>query len=391
LRIAKHTLLMMVSLMLIAIGCGKNEGEVKSATESMKKNKKVVIITDAVNPPFEYGSGSGVQGLGADLGTEIGKTLNIEVKWITLHSVEASQPNVKVRGYEHLFDILKKGDAEMIVSSIAVDPKRETEFAFSKPYYETGDVIAHQRSDFSIKGLANLAGKKVGVCSGRPGDAFMAAQKVASNVTVTRYPTLDDALGALNRSELEAVVGDEPILGYSIFNSFQSTTLLQNQVDKIQYAVAVRKGETELLAKINETIDRMKSSGELQKSVDQWVGNIVQKAIERGKGDLDIENKKKAAKAIGVNITKTSGNWKMDRLDGFVLVMEGPTGRYESTPILTEGNKGNCKFKAPVPPGEYSLNFSILGMKAKVPVPDLPKMSLVMDMSIGNGITIICK
>jgi len=381
----------MVGLMLIAVGCGKKEPEVKSAAESMKKNKKVVIISDAVNPPFEYGSGSGVQGLGADLGTEIGKTLNIDVKWITLHSVEASQPNVKVRGYEHLFEILKKGDAEMIISSIAIDPKRETEFSFSKPYYETGDVIAHQRSDFKIKGLADLSGKKVGVCMGRPGEAFMTAQKVASNVTVTKFPTLDDALGALNRSELEAVVGDEPILAYSIFNSFTSTTLEQNQIDKIQYAVAVRKGETELLAKINETIDRLKSSGELQKSVDQWVGNIVQKAIERGKIDKKEDETKKAPKAINVNITKTSGNWKMDRLDGFVLVMEGSAGRYESTPILTEGNKGNCKFKTPVPPGEYNLNFSILGMKAKVPVPDLSKTALVMDISIGNGITIICK
>ena len=381
----------MISLMLIAIGCGKKEGEVKSAAESMRKNKKVIIITDAVNAPFEYGSGTSAQGLGVDVGNEIGKTLNIEVKWITLHSVEAAQATPKVKGYEHLFEILRKGDAEMIISSTAIDPKREKEFAFSKPYYETGDIIALQRNVFDIKGLADLSGKKVGVCSGRPGDAFMTNQKIASNVAITRYLTLDDALGALNRAELDAVVGDEPIIAYSIVKSFGSTTLLPNQINKYQYAVAVRKGENELLSKINETIDRMNASGDLQKSKDQWVGDIVKKAIERQQEDKAQDEKKKAAKTITVNIVKTSGSWHMDRLDGFVLALEGPTGRYESTPILTEGNKGNCRFKNPVPPGEYKLNFSILGMTAKVPVPDLAKTSLVMDMSIGSTISILCK
>ncbi len=75
----------------------------------------------------------------------------------------------------------------------------------------------------------------------------------------------------------------------------------------------------------------------------------------------------------------------MDRLDGFVLVLEGATGKYQSQPILTNGNRGNCKFTQPVPPGDYRLDMSILRMRTTVTVPDLPKSSLTMDMNIRQG------
>jgi hypothetical protein len=165
------------------------------------------------------------------------------------------------------------------------------------------------------------------------------------------------------------------MLTYSSFNSYPNTTTLPEQVNKYQYAVAERTGENELLAKINGTIDRLQSSGELQKMIDTWIDDVVNKSRKRGAEDKAAEAKKKASKTINVNIIKSGGNWKMDRLDGFVLVLEGASGRYESTPILTEGNQGNCKFTRPVPPGDYKLNMSILKMVANVPVPDLEDVS----------------
>ncbi len=365
---------MMVGLMLIAIGCGKKEKEIPSAEASMKKHKKIAIVTDARNAPFEFGAGTGVQGLDIDLGNEIGKDLNIEVNW------------VKANGYDHVLDLLKNGEAEVVISAIASDPAREKDFAFSQPYYESSDVIAHQRNDFDVKDLASLKGKMVGVASGRPADTFLATQK---DITVKKFPTLDDALGALNRAEINAVIGDEIMISYSSFNSYPNTTTLPEQVNKYKYVAVVRKGETALLAKVNATIDRLKSSGELQKMIDTWIGDIVKKSRDRGEADKKEDAAKKAPKTINVSINKSGGSWNMDRLDGFVLVLEGASGSYQSTPILTEGNHGNCKFTKAVPPGEYKLNMSILRMTAKVPVPDLAKTSLAMDLNIsGSGISI---
>ena len=363
----------MIGVLLTLTGCGEKKKEIKSAAESMAKNKVVRILTDAVNAPFEYGSGTGVQGFDVDLGNEIAKDLGIEVKW------------VKVNSYERLFELLKGGDAEIMLSSTAVDAAVSPDLAFSAPYYESGDVIAHQRNKFDIKDLASLSGKKVGVASGRPGDAFMAQQKTANNVTIKKYPTMDDALGALNRTEIDAIVGDDPIITYSSFKSYPNTTALPVMINKYKYAAVVRKNETELLAKINATIERLKAAGELKKFEETWFGNVRKDSRGQYENDLEQERLKKAPKSISVSIERISGAFSMDRLDGFVLVLEGPQGKYQSTPILTDGNKGNCKFTQPVPAGEYRLAMSIFKMVTTVTVPDLSKSSLVMDMRVSSG------
>ena len=363
----------MVGLMLTMIGCGGKNKEVPSAAESMKKNKLVRIITDAVNAPFEFGSGTGVQGLDVDIGNEIGKTLGLEVKW------------VKVSGYDHLLDLLKNGEAEIVISAIAIDPAKTDEFAFSKPYYDSGDAIAVTRDNFDIKDLSGLSGKKVGVANGRPGDRFMASQKTAKGVAISKYPTLDDALGALNRAEINAVVGDAPVITYSSYKSYPNTSALPVEIHKYSYAVVVRKSEPELLGKVNETLDRLRESGDLESWKTKWFQNVKEKAEEQRKKDQQEEALKKTAKIITVNITKVSGAFSMDRLDGFVLVLEGPQGKFQSQPILTNGNKGNCKFTQPVPPGDYRLNMSILKMTTTLTVPAISKNSLTMEMNIREG------
>jgi ABC-type amino acid transport substrate-binding protein len=374
----------MISLVLTAISCGggKKEKEIPAAAESMAKHKEVRIITDAVNAPFEFGSGTGVQGLDVDLGTEIAKDLGYPIKWV----------KVPGSGYEHTLELLKNGEGEILISAMASDPKRSADFLFSNPYYDSGDVIALQRTQFDIKDLSGLSGKKVGVTNGRPGDVFMAAQKTASPAKITKYLTMDDALGALNHAEIDAVVGDEPLITYSSFKSFPNTTILPTLVNKYRYAVAVRAGEKVLLDKINATIDRLKSAGELKKLEEKWFENVREGAKGQRESDIAIERSKKAPKSISVSIQKISGAFSMDRLDGFVLVLEGASAKYQSTPILTDGNRGSCKFTQPVPPGDYKLAMSIFKLVKTITVPEMPKNSLAMDMRVATGgIEIILK
>jgi ABC-type amino acid transport substrate-binding protein len=379
LRIVKIALLI-GALVFALSGCGKKEKEIASAADSMQKNKLVRIVTDAVNIPFEFGSGTGVQGLDVDIGNEIGKDLGLEVKWS------------KVPGYDRLFELLEGGDAEILISAIAIDPKRADKFAFSKPYFDSGDAIAH-RLDKEIKDLSGLSGKKVGVGAGRSGDKFMARQKTAANVAVTRFPNLDDALGALNRMEIDAVVGDEPILTYSGFTSFPNLTTAKGSLQSYQYAVVVRKDEKELLAKINQTLDRLKSSGELDALKAKWFKDVKEKAGQQRDKYQQEEALKKSPKNISVIINKIKGGreFNMDRLDGFVLVLEGPAGKYQSDSIRTEGDRGTCRFTTPIPPGEYKLVLKIFQTTATVTVLDLPKSSLTMTMNISRDISITLK
>ncbi len=357
------------------VGCGGNK-EGPDAAAAMKKNKMVRIATDAVNLPFEFGAGTGVQGFDVDIGSEIGKDLGYEVKWVKIP-------------FERIFDILKKGEAELILSAISITPERKKEFAFSEPYFNSGNTIAKRRDKAEIRDLASLARKKVGVQSGSTGAMFMETQKVAAGVILSKYPALDDALGALNRTEIDAVVGDEPILTYSIYKSFNNLVTLGIHLTDEQYGVVARKSDVELLASVNRTLERLRKSGELEALRKKWFQNVIEEVGKERQQMQRDEALKDAPKDIVFNFVKTSGSFNMDRLDGFQIVLAGAQS-YQSTPILTSGNRGSCKLSS-VPPGEYRLSMSIFRLNTTVNVPKISARLITFDMNIGAGITITQK
>jgi len=376
LQTAKRTFLI-ISLALTFMGCGQQEEEIPDAATMMRRNKVVRIGTDPVNLPFEFGSGTGVQGMDVDIGNEIGKDLGIEVRW------------VKSSGYDHMFELLQNGEVELLISSVAIDSRRSEDFLFSEPYFDSGDTIVYTLQGPELKSISDLSGKKIGVQAGRPAAAFIEAQETL-NATVTKYPTFDDALGAANRTEIDAVVGDEPILTYSTFKSFGNLLTSGTVLNRYQYAVVVRKNEKELLAQINGTLKRLRDSGELATLRDKWFQDVMEQAADRRVKHEEEEALKKAPKSVACNIVKTGGTFNMDRLDGFELVLEGPnSSRFRSTPILTSGSRGNCRFSEPIPPGEYKLAMSIFKMTTTVPIPEVASKTVILDMTIArSGITI---
>jgi len=374
LRIVKYLFLIM-SVVLAFVACGESR-KTPGAFSQMQKYKAVRIATDATNMPFEFGSGTGVQGLDVDIADAIAKDLGYEVKWVKI-------------SYDEMLPILQNGEAELAISAIASTPEIEKDFGVSKTYFEDTLTIAHRLDHPETKDLASLAGKKVGVQTGRTGQSFMKTQTEAANVTLVEFKTLDDALGALNRTEIDAVVGDNQIMTYSIWKSFSMLITTGTRLKTDEYVVVTRKDEKKLLAKVNETLDKLKADGTLATLPKKWFQDVMEQARASITKYGEEESLKSTPKAITCNIVKSAGSWNMSRLDGYTLVLQGSAGSYSSEPILTEGNKGSCRFTTPVPPGEYKLAMTILKMSTVVNIPKLPKSAIILDMNIGaNGVTI---
>jgi ABC-type amino acid transport substrate-binding protein len=381
LRTAKYGLLILciASLSLSMIHCAKKgEKEITGAFDSMKKYKSVRILTSAVNPPFESGSGTSVEGFDVDIGQEITKDLGwTETKWVKQPSTE-------------LIRVLLNGEAEMVISAFPIEtpltPEQKAALAFSQPYYSSFDTISRRKDKVEIKDLASLAGKKVGVVSASTGEAFM---KKAGTFNLTTFPTLDDGLGSLNRTEIDAMIGDGNTMAYSAYKSFQNEMTLDVHLNETQLAIALRKSEPELLQKVNATLDRLKSSGQLDQFRKKWFANTMEEMGKIRDGVNQNEALTNSPKSVIIEMVKTGGaNFDMSRLDGYVAELVGPGNTYKSEPILTNGNKGTIKFPTAVPPGKYELRMTILHLTNEIPIPKKASKSMVFDMSIGSTIRI---
>lgn len=137
--------------------------------------------------------------------------------------------------------------------------------------------VSCSKSKVVINGVADLNNKKIGVQSGTTGDLWV--QENVQGVILSSFKSGIDAALDLKNGAIDAVVLDE-LPAKEIVSRNPDLKIIRDQTftdNKEAYAIAVKKGNSELLANINATINSMKSNGEYEELVNAFMpadGNI---------------------------------------------------------------------------------------------------------------------
>lgn len=112
-----------------------------------------------------------------------------------------------------------------------------------------------------INTASDLSGHKIGVQIGTTGENYVKTN--IPNAKVFSYKNVTDAFENLKQNQVEAIVIDEyPAI--QIVSKNPEFMLVRDKLfeeNKEEYAIAVKKGNTELLNSINETISELKQNG----------------------------------------------------------------------------------------------------------------------------------
>lgn len=138
-----------------------------------------------------------------------------------------------------------------------------------------------------INNADDLVGKKVGVQAGTTGEIYASD---IEDVKISSFKSAIDAGLALSAGTIDAIVLDE-LPAKEIVKRSPKLKILEQEFSLEDYAIAVRKGDTELLNSINASIARMKNDGTydmLQKAFIPTEGEIVIPKIEETAPDGDI-------------------------------------------------------------------------------------------------------
>ena len=147
------------------------------------------------------------------------------------------------------------------------------------------------KSKVVINGKADLNGKKIGVQAGTTGELFV--QEEVEGAVISSFKSGIDAALDLKNGAIDCVVLDE-LPAEEIVKRNPSLKIIRDPYfaeNKEEYAIAVKKGSSSLLSKINETINNMKKNGEYEALVNAFMpadGNIVIPASEATSGDKVI-------------------------------------------------------------------------------------------------------
>lgn len=203
----------------------------------------LTIGTDPGFKPFEYKEGSKIVGFDIDLARNIaidqGKTLKIEEM-----------------AFDGLLIALNSGRIDMVIAGMSSTPDRAKNVDFSTPYYYASQVIIVPNNS-EISDESGLIGKKIGVQLGTTGDEL--ARKILQASTV-QFPQVANIMQELNSGRIDAAILDNGPASQYLPNN-PNLKILPKELSKEQYVIAVRKGNSELLLKINQSLDAMRKDG----------------------------------------------------------------------------------------------------------------------------------
>lgn len=244
----KKIIALTLAIVMIAV-CMTACSAKKLTVTDIQKAGKLVIGTSPDFPPFESLATDGsVEGIEVEIMELICKELGVELE-------------IKQMDFDSVLPGVQSGKFDVGVSGISVTPEREKNTLFSVPYCLAAQAIV-VTSDSAITGKADLTGKTVSVQTGTTAEEFC----MDNGYEVKAYQANADAEMALTTGKVDAWVIDdltaaEMVAVYNEEHPDAPLVILDEAMTTEPYAFAFAQGSDDLVAKINEILNKLLADG----------------------------------------------------------------------------------------------------------------------------------
>lgn len=230
-------------------GCSKS-GEADKITDKTM----LIAYTDEVEP-FLYKDKNGkLAGFDVDLFKKIYDNVKNDTKDYKFVKVDKDYKVGDDIAYTN-----KDGDEFIAYTMIGAVQKNvgsvNEDFSFTNDII-TNRIITVTKSGNNISDYNDLSGKKLAVVTDIAKAALDKNSTIKNNNKNTLYPTIEDALSALDNGSVDAVITDE--FNFSPLENAEKYQVLNGELDKISYAFMFKKGDW-VVENWNEAIYELKS------------------------------------------------------------------------------------------------------------------------------------
>ena len=229
------------------------------STQQAEPTLRVGVSANA--PPFVFRQGGSLTGLEPALAQKLGQYLNIKIELVEVP-------------WEKQLEFLDQGKTDIIMSGMTITRARSSLVDFTKPYLRSGQIMLVRMEDLrkfstGIESLMNTS-YRIGTVADTVSDYFVTTAINDANEVV--FKKSQDAVNALIANKIDAFVYDAPIVCYYAARHQQDKIIpILTMATEEYIGWAIRKGQPELLASINDFLDSLESQGALQEEIKYWI------------------------------------------------------------------------------------------------------------------------
>ena len=221
-----------------------------SSSGDGEKKGEIKFGTNAEFPPFEYVVAKGVIGEFDGIDMAIAKQIADD------NDKEAKIENME---FDSLLVALDNGKIDAAIAGMTVTDERKEKVDFSDTYYNAKQVMI-VKEDSDIAKASDMKDKKIVVIQGYTGETCV--KELGYSYQSFKKGT--EAILELVNGKCDVVVIDSATADKYVKDNKGLKIVEDNdQFANEEYAIAVKKGNKELLDQINKTLKKMKDDGKI--------------------------------------------------------------------------------------------------------------------------------
>jgi arginine transport system substrate-binding protein len=216
------------------------------------------FATEASYPPFESMDASNkIVGFDVDLANALCKEMEATCTFSN-------------QSFDSLIPSLKFRRIDAVMAGMDITPEREKQVLFSSPYYDNSALFVGQKG--KVADISALKGKKVGVQNGTTHQKFIMDKH--PEITTVPYDSYQNAKLDLQNGRIDAVFGDTAVVTEWLKAEPKLAPIGDKVTDKGYFGtglgIAVRQGNTDLQAKFNTALAKVKQDGTYETIYKKW-------------------------------------------------------------------------------------------------------------------------
>lgn len=230
-------------------------GELTTVEEGM-----LIMSTNAAFPPYEMTNDAGeFEGIDIEIAQAIADKLGLELR-------------IDDMDFDSALLAAQTGKSDMVMAGVSVTEDRLVNLDFTESY-ATGIQVVIVPEDSDITSVDDMTGKMIGVQRGTTGDLYCSDTVENGGFgaeNVTPYDNGLTAVQALMNGQVDCVVIDNaPAQEFVAANP--GLKILDTEYVNEDYAIGVKKGNTQMLDAINGALAELKADGTIQSIIDKYI------------------------------------------------------------------------------------------------------------------------
>ncbi|MEQ2527568.1 amino acid ABC transporter substrate-binding protein [Bacillaceae bacterium CLA-AA-H227] len=242
-----------LGISLIFAGCS-------NSPSSTKIEEKIIVgIDDKFAPMGFRDENNEIVGFDIDYAKAAGEKMGVEMEFLPIDwSSKESE--------------LNSGRIDLIWNGYTITDDRKQKVLFTKPYLKNAQVIV-TKADSDLTKMNDLSGKVVGVQSLSSALDALNASPIKKEVkTVIEFKDNVLALSDLKIGRIDAVVIDQIVADYYLTSEKNTFEILEDSLAPEEYGIGVKKGNDELLNKLQIALDELNEEGTATEISKKWFG-----------------------------------------------------------------------------------------------------------------------